>query len=389
MSNFTNKYDPSKYISEQADNLFDKNCSLHIILKDKNSGATTFIWKKLAKECVEKGNKFMYIRNTLLDAQSFNVNQYNENWEMGRGRDKNIYIVSKDSKNRAIKQQIGYYEGFSTVMHTQSQGIENCKLVIWDEFIDIDESRKNSFDRKVFEKLIMLISNTQRQNKNDFQMYIFGNRFSPNNDLLLQMGLKVSEKIIDYYQQDIIINKKQKIGEFIVLPPPKTPEAISKMKDGLLANQLAKLKPSTDIFYNKGGWGEKLTLKVISWNHLIFARKDIILSIELLDGAFTEPVTFIVFKVYEHKKWTDKDCEYIYYVKEIELGDEIYYDKKPLALTLGVWSENNIHLDDGSVLDVVEFLFTCKKTGKLYYDKKSTKDYISTQIRAWCNELNY
>ena len=183
---------------------------------------------------------------------------------MGKGKDKNIYLVTLDAKGKKIKQHIGYYEGFSTVIHTQSQGIENCKLVIWDEFIDIDETRKNIIDRKVFEKLIMLISNTQRQNKENFQMFIFGNRFSPNNDILLQLGLKVSEKINDFFKQDIIIDKQKKIGEFIVLPPPKTPEAISKMKEGLLANQLAKLKPSTNMFYNKGGWGEKLTLKVIS-----------------------------------------------------------------------------------------------------------------------------
>lgn len=379
-----NNYDPSKYISEQSNVIFDDNCSLHIVLKDKNSGATTFIWKKLAMDCVKRNCKFMYIRNTLIDAQSFNVNQYNENWEMGRGKDKNIYMTTTNAKGRKIKQQIGYYEGFSTVMHTQSQGIENCRLVIWDEFIDIDESRKNLIDRKIFEKLIMLISNTQRQNKNDFQMYIFGNRFSPNNDLLLQLGLKVSEKITDYYKQDIIIDGKTKIGEFIVLPPPKTPEAIDKMKHGLLANQLAKLKASTDLFYNKGGWGEALTLKVISWNHLSYARKEILCMIDLQEALIPDPISFVVFKVYDHKKWTDKNISYIIYIKEVEIGDDIYYDKKPFAMTLGIWDERNIHLDEKEVIDITEYLFECKKNGCLYYDKKSTKELIASQIRAWC-----
>lgn len=368
--NFVLKYDSEKWLGEQTSNIFRSNYPIHIILKPKNNGATYWLWKQKIPSVVNSGRKFLFIRNTLKQCENFNVKDYQPNWKFVKY---NQTIVEEfiDDNGKKIVKEIGAYEGFTTINNLQSRGDFSQYDTFWDEFIDIEE-KAVSLDDRVFEKFTHFISNSCRSNPN-YQLYMIGNRFVGDNDILNPLGVYFEDKNV---LQEILVQDPDdptiNLVQAIYIPMAK-----KSQKTKNIANSIAKFNSSTNMFYNSGAWIHKRSNLVWSWRVISQFKWEVKFSFKLsVSNDDKREYYFIKFYLPNAKQT-------LYYIKKAEIGDNIYWDKEPLALDIGVFDDNTVQLDEEDSYDVWEQFFNYKRRRLLRFDTTATMNIIDRGISSY------
>lgn len=360
------EYDNTKYFSYNRKKLFRKEFPIHLVLAPKECGKTYDMFHIDAMEQIEKGKKFVIIRNNQKTALSVNLGAYIPN-AFSRGINQSVPKIYRDLGNGKF-EQIGAIASVNTIENIHSiDDWKNYTRIYWDEFNSLSALPKNFYF-----SFCTMISDIQRDKdikKDDFQIWLIGNKYNGDHDLLVQWGISFDNE--NKLQEQLVYSKSGKpLVQALFLPTTKI-----KDKSESLGELLSEFDTQSNAFFGESAFFQNHDNYLISWENTI--KNNLKWNIE--DAFIFTDMKGEMTKIGLIRVEIDKDT-YFYYCKLINDYDDFKIDYK--AINLASYSGNTLNLGSEDVHNLFERLLGYKTQNRLFYDWSFTKTFINSLING-------